>query len=166
MDDLISKTQKKRDAEAVYKLGLTLIGLPKDKLDQLPLSETLREAIDEAKAIKSHGASKRQGLYIGKLMRREDHEAILKAYEDLHAEAEGKTVQFHEVEQWRHKLIAEDKEVLTAFIERYPEVDAQKLRQLIKKAKVEKETAKDLGAMKALFRFLREYIVSQDRDQG
>jgi len=57
MEEPISKTQKKRDADSLQKIGVQLVELSSDKLDSLPLADNLRLAIDQAKTIKSHGAN-------------------------------------------------------------------------------------------------------------
>jgi ribosome-associated protein len=158
MDELVSKSQKKREAEKLQKVGMALVELASTKLDKLPLPETLRRAIDEAKLIKSHGAAKRQGLYIGKLMRSANFEEILAAYEELKSEAEGQSAHFHELEHLREKLVHGGKEALTDFVAEHPEIDLQKLRQLIKKASTDLASDKNTGAMKDLFRFLRENV--------
>ena len=64
-----SKSQRKRDAEAMQKLGEDLILLKNSDLAQFDLSETLLKAIRDARTITSHGGLKRQHQYIGKLMR-------------------------------------------------------------------------------------------------
>ena len=155
MDELKSKSQKKRDAEALRKMGVKLIDLNLTKLDALPLPPNLRQAIIDAKSIKSHGAIRRQAQLIGKLMRAADSEAILKAYDAILAEDNAQTAVFHEVEQWRDKLIHGGKEALTAFIAQYPQDDIQQLRQLVKKAMDEQGSDKHTGAAKALFRYVR-----------
>ncbi|ARG96215.1 ribosome biogenesis factor YjgA [Legionella micdadei] len=155
MEELKSKSQKKRDADALQKVGVKLIELSLAKLDTLPLSPNLRQAIIEAKSIKSHGAIRRQAQLIGKLMRAADSEAILEAYEAILAEDRAQTVVFHEVEQWRDKLINGGKEALTEFIAEYQPNDIQQLRQLIKKAVDEQSSGKHTGAAKALFRYVR-----------
>jgi len=158
MDELKSKTQKKRDAEGLKKIGVELIDLSLDKLDLLPLSDGLRRALVEAKALRSHGAIKRQAQLIGKLMRSAEYDAIIEAYSELQAEDSSQTARFHDVEHWRERLIHDGKEALTAFIEAYPEIDVQQLRQLIKKAVDEQSKEKHTGASKALFRYLRPYL--------
>lgn len=158
MDELKSKTQKKRDAEALKKIGVELVGLSMDKLDLLPLSDQLKIAIVEAKALKSHGAVKRQAQLIGKLMRSEDYDTIIEAYAELQAEDNSQTAKFHAVEHWRSRLIEEGKEALTEFIQTCPSIDVQQLRQLIKKAIEEQSKEKHTGASKALFRYLRPYL--------
>lgn len=155
MEELKSKSQKKRDADALQKVGVKLIELSLAKLDTLPLSPNLRQAIIEAKSIKSHGAIRRQAQLRGKLMRAADSEAILEAYEAILAEDRAQTVVFHEVEQWRDKLINGGKEALTEFIAEYQPNDIQQLRQLIKKAVDEQSSGKHTGAAKALFRYVR-----------
>ena len=56
MEDPVSKSQKKRDANDLKKLGVDFIGLSLEKLDLLPLTDNLRQAIVAAKTIKSNGA--------------------------------------------------------------------------------------------------------------
>lgn len=158
MDELKSKSQKKREAEALQKIGIQLIGLSLEKLDMLPLSANLRQAIIDAKLLKSHGAVRRQAQLIGKLMRSDNSAEIVAGYEQLLAEADAKTEQFHNVEEWRRRLINEGNDALTEFIECYQPQDVQYLRQLIKKAIDEKSKEQHLGASKALFRYLKSCL--------
>ncbi|STY27862.1 alpha helix protein [Legionella wadsworthii] len=158
MDEPVSKSQKKRDADFLQKMGVQFIELSLSKLELLPLPDNLYKAIIEAKSIKSHGAKRRQAQLIGKLMRAADHEEILAAYERLLEEDKAVTASFHEVEQWRDRLLREGKDALTAFIEAYHPEDVQQLRQLIKKAVDDQLKEKNTGAAKALFRYLRSTI--------
>lgn len=158
MEEPKSKSQKKREATDLQKVGVELIDLSLEKLDTLPLTDNLKQAILDAKLLKSHGAIRRQAQLIGKLMRSADTEAILASYNLLLAENKAKTAGFHEVEQWRTRLIHDGKEALTEFINVYPQVDVLKLRQLIKKTVDEQEKNQNLGASKALFRYLRSCL--------
>ncbi|MGQ3890819.1 ribosome biogenesis factor YjgA [Legionella sp. CNM-4043-24] len=158
MEEPISKSQKKRDADALQKLGVELVALPQSKLETLPLTDSLLRAILEARNIKSHGAMRRQAQLIGKLMRSADSENIRAAYDAILEEGNSQTAAFHALEQWRDRLILDDKDTLTAFIEEHPQVDVQQLRQLLKKAVEEKKSGKPPGAGKALFRFLRSCL--------
>ena len=159
MDEPVSKSQKKRDADVLQKTGVKFIELSLAKLDTLPLTDTLRKAIIDAKSIKSHGAKRRQAQLIGKLMRAADYEEILAAYEHMLEEESAVTANFHEVELWRDKLMQEGKEALTEFIDAYQPEDVQHLRQLIKKAIDDHLKEKNSGAAKALFRYLRSLIL-------
>ena len=158
MDEPISKSQKKREADLLQKIGVKFIDLSLAKLDTLPLTEQLYKAIIDAKSIKSHGAKRRQAQLIGKLMRAADYEAILAAYNQLVEEESAITANFHEVELWRNRLIAEGRKALTDFIDTYQPEDVQHLRQLIKKTIEDQTKEKNTGAATALFRYLRVII--------
>jgi ribosome-associated protein len=159
MNELISKSQKKRDAIQLQELGVKLVALSQEKLDKLPLTAALRKAVTDARALKSYGAVRRQALWVGKLMRESGGEAILLAYEQLQADDSSQTAAFHEVELWRTRLMSEGKDALTVFIETYPSVDVQHLRQLIKKAMAEQHKTQHTGASRTLFRYLRQFVV-------
>ncbi|KTD17858.1 ribosome biogenesis factor YjgA [Legionella jordanis] len=158
MEEPKSKSQKKREAETLKKIGIQLISLSPAKLKELPLPPPLLQAILDAKHIKSHGAIRRQAQLIGKLMRAADSEAIVEAFAGLMAEDEAKTAVFHDLEHWRERLIHGGNDALTEFIDQYQPQDIQQLRHLVKKAIDEKNNNKQLGASKALFRFLRACI--------
>ncbi len=159
MEEPVSKSQKKRDADFLQKIGTELIALSHSKLDTLPLGDSLYKAITDAKNIKSHGAKRRQAQLIGKLMRAADFEAILAAYHQMQEENSAVTADFHEVELWRERLIQEGKEALTEFINAYQPAEIQNLRQLIKKAQEDLAKEKNTGAAKALFRYIRSCIL-------
>ena len=158
MDEPKSKSQRKREADALQKIGVELIALSLEKLDMLPLPANLRQAIVDAKLLKSHGAIRRQAQLIGKLMRTDNSEEILASYEQLQAEASATTADFHILETWRVRLIKEGKDALTEFIATYQPDDVQHLRQLIKKAVDEQSKEQHTGASKALFRYLRSCV--------
>ena len=158
MDEPKSKSQKKREADVLQKVGVKLVALSLDKLDDLPLSPQLRQAIIDAKSLRSHGAIRRQAQLIGKLMRTTESDDILTAYEQLLAEDSAQTAQFHDVEHWRDRLINDGKDALTEFIDAHQPPDVQQLRQLIKKAVDEQKSERHTGAAKALFRYLRSCL--------
>jgi ribosome-associated protein len=68
--EFISKSQLKREAIALQELGELLLTLPPRKLEVLPLTEELREALVEYGRLGiGRGAKRRHKQYIGKLMR-------------------------------------------------------------------------------------------------
>lgn len=158
MDEIVSKSQKKRDSLALQDLGKKLSELSGLELDKLPLDQELKQALLFTKTIKSHGALRRHMQWIGKLMRRDDGEAIQNAYDELLTEHRTDTVLFHDIEKWRTALVDGGNEALTAFIDQYAPADIQSLRQLVKKTVNEKHSGKNLGASRSLFRLLREII--------
>src|SRR5262249_7439727 len=64
-----SKSQRKRDAQALQALGVQLVALSAAQLARLALPETLHEAVVAAQRMRTHGARTRQMQYIGKVMR-------------------------------------------------------------------------------------------------
>ena len=159
MDEIKSKSQKKREADELQKIGIQLVTLREEQLDSLSLTPSLRQAIIDAKSIKSHGASRRQAQLIGKLMRSDDYERIVMEYEQLLSLASAQTAAFHDVETWRTRLMTEGKAALTAFVSQFEPDDIQSLRQLIKKAVDEQNKGVSMGAYKALFRYLRSVVL-------
>lgn len=150
-----SKSQRKRDASALQDLGVALTALPEAELDLLPLPEKLRDAIDLAKRITSHGALFRQRQFIGKLMRNIDTAPIQVAL-DAKIEAQAEAARhFHRLERWRDRLIDEGDEALGAFIARYPAADGGQLRRLASAARAERQEAIAKTAQRALFKTIR-----------
>lgn len=80
-----SKSARKREYIALQKLGESLISLKPADLEKIPLPDELRDAVDEARQIKAHGALRRQKQYIGKLMGHVDPEPIRNALKELSA---------------------------------------------------------------------------------
>lgn len=155
MDDEKSKSQKKRDADALQKLGVSLVEWRIENLDKLPLPDPLRQAILLAKSLKSHGARRRQAQLIGKLMRLSDLEAFTTAYNAIQADESAQTAGFHDVEVWRDRLVMEGPQALTDFVNAHHPDDLQQCKQLIKKAIDDHKNEKNTGASRALFRYIR-----------
>ncbi|MBF0219533.1 MAG: DUF615 domain-containing protein, partial [Gammaproteobacteria bacterium] len=64
-----SKSERKRQSEALQDLGVTLAELSESELQQFDLPDNLHRAILDLNSITSRSASKRHRQYIGKLMR-------------------------------------------------------------------------------------------------
>ena len=155
-DDRPSRSQLKREAEALQDLGLALVELPQGKLDRIELPDKLREAIDLARRITAHGGKRRQMQYIGKLMRSFDAEPV-RAQLEAFQQADRRAAQrFQQLEALRDQLLAEGDDALGAILERYPHADRQHLRQLIRQAQQERDKNKPPAAARVLFRYLRE----------
>lgn len=155
-DAPVSKSQRKREAHALQALGESLVKLNKSTLDQIPLPDDLRHAIEEAQRLHQHGALKRQLQYIGKLMRQCEVEPIRDAYEKVTNSYREDVAQHHKLEQWRDRLLAEGDQALEQLLAEQPEVDRQHLRQLIRRANQEAASSKPPKAARELFRYLRQ----------
>ncbi|MCK5791991.1 MAG: DUF615 domain-containing protein [Ketobacter sp.] len=157
-----SKSSVKREAERLKKIGEKLLALSDAQLAAFKLEERLSLAIAEGKRIKSREGLRRHKQYIGKVLRDMDTDGIesrLNAIENAHTL---NTRAFHELETLRDQLINGDNKDVGAVIERFPNVDTQKLRQLVRNARQEQQAnqqAQDKPASahaRKLFRFLRE----------
>lgn len=150
-----SKTQLKQAMHALQALGEALIALSTDQLGRLELPEELRDAVLEAKRLRSREALRRQMQYIGRLMRSVESEAIAAQLADLQGESDAAKARFHSLERWRARLLEEDG-ALTEWLAAHPGADAQTLRQLVRTARQEQAQGKPPRASRALFRLLRE----------
>jgi len=150
-----SKTRKKQEADALQELGIRLTRMSADELTKLPLPSELLEAIRMAQKIHQRGGHKRQLQYIGKIMRSIDPEPIEKSLQQLKLQHTRAVAQFHQLEQWRDQLLTNDPDVLNSILSRYPELDRQQLRQLVRNANSPNEKLAKKSA-RALFQFLQD----------
>lgn len=150
-----SKSQRKREANALQDMGKELVGLSKDRLKKLDLPDVLRAEVLEAKRITSHGAIRRQMQLIGKIMRDVDADAIAEQLAEIRGESNVAKAAFHALEQWRDRLLKDD-QAATEWLARHPGTDAQQLRQLIRNARKEAAENKPPKSSRALFRLLRD----------
>ena len=155
MQQDVSKTQRKNEMLELQALGAALVELSDSQLAQFPLDAPLREAVLEAKRIKSHGAKKRQMQYIGRLMRDADAEPIRARLAALEGGSAQATARHRRLEAWRERLLAED-EALTEFAAEHPGADLQELRALIRNARKEAKEQKPPRAYRELFRFVKQ----------
>lgn len=151
-----SKSQRKRDARALFDLGRELTRLSRSELGRLPLDPAIREAVDEARRITAHVAHKRQLQFLARLLRGADIEPLREAMEQVQGEARQLTARQHRVEYWRDRLLEDGDSALGALLAAVPGADGQALRQLVRNAAREAERGQAPTAARKLFRLLRE----------
>lgn len=152
-----SKSELKRRMLALQKLGETLTGLSDKQLQHIPLAdERLRQAIQEAKSIRSHSARRRHLQLIGKLMRDIDAEPIERALQAMDRSRQDKAEAFHQLEALRDEMLAAGPPGVELAVSRWAGADRQQLRQLILQHQREAAGAKPPAASRKLFRYLRE----------
>ncbi|HFE39514.1 MAG TPA: DUF615 domain-containing protein, partial [Gammaproteobacteria bacterium] len=137
-DEQISRSQRKREAEAAQAIGERLLELSTKQLLSLNLPENLLDAVNEAKKIKAHGGRKRQLQYIGKLMRDVELTPIVDFFQQLDANKNQTNAKFKLIEEWRDRLLGEGNEIVQQFVEEHANADSQQLRQMIRNAKNKK----------------------------
>lgn len=150
-----NKTQLKREIKVLNDLGKELIALPPSSLKKVPLSDHMREAIEDGKRF-SRGALQRQLRRIASMMQEEDVEAIKLELMRQKQPSKQQTAEFHQLEQWRDRLIDGDDNLLSDLIEQFPTIDRQHIRQLVRNAAMEKKKEKPPKSARVLFRYLSE----------
>ncbi|MDH5371080.1 MAG: DUF615 domain-containing protein [Gammaproteobacteria bacterium] len=154
-DEQISKSQRKRDAEAAQQLGKNLLSLSINDLKTIELPENLTKALDDARRIKQNSALKRQLQYIGKLMRTVDIEPIQEQYLKLTNHYGQDVKKFHQLEIWRDRLLADGDKALEELINEMPNTDRQHLRQLMRQSAKETKLKKPPKSAREIFKYLK-----------
>lgn len=157
-----SKSQRKRDMDALQETGAALVALGEKQLAAIELPEDLREAVTAARAISAFGARRRQLQYIGKLMRRVDPAPIRAQLEVWRSATAESTAQLHHIERWRERLLAEPLSV-SEFIAEFPGTDTQQLRTLIRNTLDERARGKPPKHFRALFQMIRVLLEAHGR---
>ena len=144
----VSKSEIKRDAEELKRLGAEIVDLGKNALDKIPLDADLRAAIELAQRIKMEGR-RRQLQLIGKMLRQRDVEQLKNRHNQ-------QVVLFHKLENLRDRLIDQGDDAIAEVLNLWPDADRQQLRTLIRNAKKEKEGNKPPKSARQIFQYLRE----------
>lgn len=159
---IISKSQAKREATELQKLGETLLQYTPKQLLPLNLPDNLLQAIKEGRKITANVATARQKQYIGKLMRNIDPAPIYAFLDAQKGISNEHNIWLHQIERLRERMLTDVKAV-EKFIADYPEVDIQHLRQLIRNAQKERqqqEAGKHIPpkAFRELFQLMKTFI--------
>jgi ribosome-associated protein len=140
-DDLISKTDLKRESNALQKLGEDLLDLRTDLMQQLltqgHMPDLLHEALLAAKKITDFEGKRRQMQFVGKLMRKLDSQQVQAMRDALDVQHNGsaeETQLLHLAEAWRTRLLQDDS-AMEAWQSSYPGTDSQQLRALVRQAR-------------------------------
>ena len=151
-----SKSARKRAAQDAQALGTELVNLTETRLRELPLEESLLEAILAARAIKAHGGRARQLQFIGKLMRNIDVTPILAALEEPARLRALETERDKRISRWRDRLLTEGAVALQELRSSLPNANLDLLAQTLGRARDPRlPEALQLGAKRELFRALR-----------
>ena len=116
-----SKTQLKRESEALQKLGTELVNLTEASLKKMPLDDELFDAISQAQRInRKKDGFRRQLQFIGKLMRSRDCDPIALALTRLKAPHQAETQAFHKLETMRDDMLKNGDDAVQAALESHP----------------------------------------------
>ncbi len=150
-----SKSQRKREMDALKLLSARLTDLSTDQLSKID-NQTIRDAVTAAKTITKGNARKRQVQYIAKLLSRVNVEPMQAIIDTLDASSATYVQKFHKLETWRERLIDGDDTILNEIFSTHPSCDRQQLRQLTRKAIAERTRGDDNHIQyRKLFQFLK-----------
>ena len=150
----VSKSEMKRDMDALQKLGIELIELKPSTLAKVPMTEDLADAIKDAQRFKNE-ALRRQLQRIGKLMQYEDAEQIQAALDKIRNKHAQNTVALKKLELLRDRVATEGDAAIDKVVALYPTADRQHLRQLARQAAKEAQANKPAKSAREIFRVLR-----------
>ncbi len=150
-----NKTQLKREMKALHDLGKELVELPRSKIDQVTLSERMLDAVMLAKKLKK-AALQRQLRFISGIIKEEDTDTIRLQLERIRLPQQQANEAFHQVEDWRDRLVAGDNELINELVDKFAQADRQHLRQLVRNASKEAQQNKPPKASRVLFKYLKE----------
>lgn len=168
--DGASRTDMKRESDALQDLGEELLTLRADRLAQLGLPDKLTEALAELRRITNFEGRRRQAQFVGKLMRKLDEDTVDQARAALAERRRGparEAALLHHTEQWR-TLLLEGDEALARWMAQYPDTDAQQLRSLVRQARKDAVPEKPGlaprhgRAYREIFQLLREQLNEPD----
>ncbi len=150
----VSRSELKRDMEALQKLGEALVELKPSVLAKFPLDDELRDAISDAKRFEKE-AKRRQMQLIGKMMRSREPEPIQAALDLLNNKHGQQSIALKKMELLRDQIVEQGDTAITSLIDEYPTANKQKLRQLARQAKKEKAAEKPAKAYRELFQYIK-----------
>ncbi len=156
---IISKSESKREAQKLQEFASQLIHLPKVKRAKLPISDDLKADLLLAdKIINNPDALRRHIRFVAKKLVEVDLTPIQLAMDAMANKHQQQTLQLTRLEELRDELIAQGNEAIEALLVKYPQLERQKLKQLIRL------TAKELNANKPakqnanLLNYLKQFI--------
>ena len=161
MPEKPSRTQKKKEAEALQVYGVKLVKLRDDQINAIALPEEVLHAIRLAKTLE-HGALRRQLQYIGTLMRKHNVASIQEILDKTEESNRKISRSTKEIERWRDALLAGSDTVQRDIAAKCPDADLQYVAELVQKAGAEKEAGKPPRSARILFRYLKN-IRNEDK---
>jgi ribosome-associated protein len=146
-----TKTELKRQAQAIQALADRLVEAPADLVAGLGLPDKLADAIGLARRITSRAALLRQRQFVAKLMRGLDPEPIRAALEVRAATARQDAARFRRAERWRDRLVEDGAPAIAEFLSEFPTADRDALTRLAAAARRERNASRASGAGRELF---------------
>lgn len=158
-DKSLSRTKRKEASKALQQMGQRLAALKPQQRASLSLDADILAAIDDLNSISSHGAHKRQMLYLGKLLRRIDASELIIMLEQFDQQARQLTAGHQRAEQWRDYLLEHGDQALQSLLAQQSAnhnslLTSQSVRALLRQIQQQQQAGKPAAASRKLFRLL------------
>ena len=158
-EDFKSKSEIKREMHQLQDFAKSLVEMSKHQRSRLPLSEDLQDAMVTADKISNkHEALRRHIRHIAKILLETDLEPIQKAIDIMANKHQQESAKFIRLEQLREQLIAQGSDTIENLLSQYPQMERQKLRQLVRQAAKEVKAEKPGKHYRELFSYLKSHI--------
>ena len=159
-DSVISKTELKKDSKKIQQFGRKISELTINNIEAFKFPINIYKATMDLKNLKSNSAKKRQVQYLGKLLREIDLTDAFIVMKQLKVSSQKETQRNNIIEGWRDKLL-NNTESITEFVDEYPKIDRQSLRQTISNAQKEKKDNKPPKHSKQLFKLIKDIVITK-----
>ena len=159
-DSVVSKTELKKDSKKIQQFGRKISELTINNIEAFKFPLTIYEAVIGLKNLKSNSAKKRQVQYLGKLLREFDLTHAFLVMKQLEVSSQKEIQRNHIIEGWRDKLLSNN-DSITEFVDEYPKIDRQSLRQTISNAQKEKKDNKGSKYSRQLFKLIKDIIMTK-----
>jgi ribosome-associated protein len=156
-DSVISKTELKKDSKKIQEFGRKISELTINNIEAFKFPSNIYEATIGLKNIKSNSAKKRQVQYLGKLLREIDLTDAFLIMKQLKVSSQKEIQRNHIIEDWRDKLLSNN-DSITQFVDEYPKIDRQSLRQTISNAQKDNKSPK---YSRQLFKLIKDIIMAK-----
>ena len=159
-DSVVSKTELKKDSKKIQQFGRKISELTINNIEAFKFPLNIYEAVIGLKNLKSNSAKKRQVQYLGKLLREIDLTDAFLVMKQLKVSSQKEIQRNHIIEGWRDKLLSNN-DSITEFIDEYPKIDRQSLRQTVSNAQKEKKDNKPPKHSRQLFKLIKDIIMAK-----
>jgi len=171
MDDApegVSKSQRKREMQALQAFAESLVQMRAAALERLPLDARLRAEVDLARGLR-RAAYRRQIRYIGRLlnaMEEADMAALRAACDGERGTDSRHALRERRVVRWGERLMEEGDAAFEALLAEHRDLDRQRLRQALRAAARERAGPGPGQGWRSLLAYLRELDAALDSTAG
>lgn len=160
-ENYISKTDLKKEAKELQEFATKLVKLGKKQRKELTASDELQDAFLLADKIASKpDALRRHMQYMAKVLKDEDLDALRLEHEQFTSPAKSNDKETKRLEQLRSTLLEQGDNGINELLEQQPNLERQKLRQLVRQAQKELSQEKPGKRYKELFQYLKSEAVN------